>query len=100
MDLDNISENTEIYVENKKYIILNNLDMIPIIIWKDKEVVRDLVISRTMKKAIQKVGEEKYGRGNFFIDRFQKGDEKYLTWYCRPNRNPELIEEQSKKDRK
>ena len=100
MDLDNISENTEIYVENKKYIILNNLDMIPIIIWKDKEVVRDLAISRTMKKAIQKVGEEKYGRGNFFIDRFQKGDEKYLTWYCRPNRNPELIEEQSKKDRK
>lgn len=100
MDLDNISENTEIYVENKKYIILNNLDMIPIIIWKDKEVVRDLVISRTMKKAIQKIGEEKYGRGNFFIDRFQKGDEKYLTWYCRPNRNPELIEEQSKKDRK
>jgi len=87
-------------VENKKYIILNNLDMIPIIIWKDKEVVRDLAISRTMKKAIQKVGEEKYGRGNFFIDRFQKGDEKYLTWYCRPNRNPELIEEQSKKDRK
>ena len=100
MDLNNISENTEIYVENKKYIILNNLDMIPIIIWKDKKVVRDLVISRTMKKAIQKVGEEKYGRGNFFIDRFQKGDEKYLTWYCRPNRNPELIEEQSKKDRK
>ena len=100
MDLDNISENTEIYVENKKYIILNNLDMIPIIIWKDKEVVRDLAISRTMKKAIQKIGEEKYGRGNFFIDRFQKGDEKYLTWYCRPNRNPELIEEQSKKDRK
>ena len=100
MDLNNISENTEIYVENKKYIILNNLDMIPIIIWKDKEVVRDLAISRTMKKAIQKVGEEKYGRGNFFIDRFQKSDEKYLTWYCRPNRNPELIEEQSKKDRK
>jgi len=100
MDLNNISENTEIYVENKKYIILNNLDMIPIIIWKDKEVVRDLAISRTMKKAIQKIGEEKYGRGNFFIDRFQKGDEKYLTWYCRPNRNPELIEEQSKKDRK
>ena len=100
MDLDNISENTEIYVENKKYIILNNLDMIPIIIWKDKEVVRDLAISRTMKKAIQKIGEEKYGRGNFFIDRFQKGDEKYLTWYCRPNRNLELIEEQSKKDRK
>jgi len=100
MDLDNISENTEIYVENNEYIILNNSDLIPIIIWKDKEVVRDLVISRAMKKALQEVGEEKYGRGNFFIDRFQKGDGKYLTWYCRPNRNPELIEEQAKKNRK
>jgi hypothetical protein len=100
MDLDNISENTEIYVENNEYIILNNSDLIPIIIWKDKEVVRDLAISRVMKKTLQEVGEEKYGRGNFFIDRFQKGDEKYLTWYCRPNRNPELIEEQAKKNRK
>jgi hypothetical protein len=96
MDLNNISGNTEIYLENKEFIILNNSDMIPIIIWKDKDVVRDLTISRTMKKAIQKVGEEKYGRGNFFIDRFQKGDEKYLTWYCRPNMNPELIEERSR----
>jgi hypothetical protein len=49
-----------------------------------------------MKKAIQAVGEEKYGKGNFFIDRFQSGKEKYLTWYCRPNMNPKLIEERSK----
>ena len=49
-----------------------------------------------MKKAIQTVGEEKYGRGNFFIDRFQSGGEIHLTWYCRPNMNPELIEERSK----
>ena len=93
MDLNNISGNTEIYLENKEFIILNNSDMIPIIIWKDKDLVRNLTISRTMKKAIQKVGEEKSGRGNCFIDRFQTGDEKYLTWYCRPNMNPELIEE-------
>ena len=64
--------------------------------WKDKDVVRDLKISRIMKKAIQTVGEEKYGRGNFFIDRFQSGEETHLTWYCRPNMNPELIEERSK----
>ena len=50
-----------------------------------------------MKKAIQAVGEEKFGRGNFFIDRFQSGEEMHLTWYCRPNMNPELIEERSKK---
>jgi hypothetical protein len=96
MDLNNISENTEIYVEDNEYIILDNSNGIPVIIWKDKEVVRDLMISRTMKKALQKVGDDKYGKGNFFIDRFQKGDEKYLTWYCRPNMNPELIEERSR----
>ena len=96
MDLSNISENTEIYVEDNEYIILDNSNGIPVIIWKDKEVVRDLMISRTMKKALRKVGDGKYGKGNFFIDRFQKGDEKYLTWYCRPNMNPELIEERSR----
>ena len=96
MDLDNISENTEIYEDTEDYIILDNEENIPVIMWKDKDVVRDLKISRIMKKAIQTVGEEKYGRGNFFIDRFQSGSEIYLTWYCRPNMNPELIEERSK----
>ena len=71
MDLDNISENTEIYENTEDYIILDNEENIPVIMWKDKDVVRDLKISRIMKKAIQEVGEEKYGRGNFFIDRFQ-----------------------------
>jgi len=96
MDLDNISENTEIYEDTEDYIILDNEENIPVIMWKDKDVVRDLKISRIMKKAIQEVGEEKYGRGNFFIDRFQSGSEIHLTWYCRPNMNPELIEERSK----
>ena len=96
MDLDNVSENTHIYEETDDYIILDNEQKMPVIMWKDKNVVRDLKISRIMKKAIQSVGEEKYGRGNFFIDRFQSGEETYLTWYCRPNMNPELIEERSK----
>ena len=82
MDLDNISENTEIYEDTEDYIILDNEENIPVIMWKDKDVVRDLKISRIMKKAIQTVGEEKYGRGNFFIDRFQSGGEIHLTWYC------------------
>ena len=99
MDLDNISENTIIYEETEDYIILDNHQNMPVIIWKDKNVVRDLKISRIMKKAIQNVGEEKYGRGNFFIDRFPEGNEKHLTWYCRPNMNPELIKERSKSRR-
>jgi hypothetical protein len=96
MELENIPENAEIYDETEEYIILNNQQMVPMIVWKDKNVTRDLKVSRTMKKAIQNVGEKKYGRGNFFIDRFQEGDEKYLTWYCKPNMNPELIKERSK----
>ena len=71
MELDNVSENTHIYEETEDYIILDNEQKMPVIIWKDKDVVRDLKISRIMKKAIQTVGEEKYGRGNFFIDRFK-----------------------------
>jgi len=92
MELENIPDETE------EYIIIDNLQMMPMIVWKEKNVTRDLKVSRTMKKAIQSVGEKKYGRGNFFIDRFQEGDEKYLTWYCRPNMNPELIKERSKND--
>ena len=94
--LENTPKDAEIYDETDEYIIIDNKEKIPMIMWKDKEVVRDLKINRIMKKAIQEVGEEKYGRGNFFIDRFQSGEEKYLTWYCRPNMNPELIEEISK----
>ena len=96
MELENIPENAEIYEETEEYIILDNQKMMPMIIWKEKNVTRDLKVSRMMKNAIQRVGEKKYGRGNFFIDRFQEGDEKYLTWYCRPNMNPELIKERSK----
>ena len=96
MDLDNVSENTHIYEETEDYIILDNEQKMPVIMWKDKNVVRDLKISRIMKKAIQSIGEEKYGRGNFLIDRFQSGEETHLTWYCRSNMNPELIEERSK----
>jgi hypothetical protein len=44
-----------------------------------------------MKKAIQSVGEKKYGRGNFFIDRFPEGDEIYLTWYCKPNVREDFV---------
>jgi len=97
MTFTNVPENTHIYEETENYIILDNNQNMPAIIWKDKNVVRDLKISRIMKKAIQTVGEEKYGRGNFFIDRFPEGNEMHLTWYCRPNMNPELIEERSKK---
>ena len=98
MELENIPENAEIYDETEEYIVIDNQQMMPMIVWKEKNVTRNLKISRAMKKAIQGVGEKKYGRGNFFIDRFQEGDEKYLTWYCRPNMNPELIKERSKND--
>ena len=96
MKLENTPKNAEVYDETDEYIIIDNMEMMPMIVWKDKNVVRDLKVSRTMKKALQSVGEEKYGRGNFFVDRFPESDEKYLTWYCRPNMNPEMIKERSK----
>ena len=95
MKLENTPENAEVYDETDEYIIIDNMEMMPMIVWKDNNVIRDLKVSRTMKKALQSVCEEKYGRGNFFVDRFPEGDEKYLTWYCRPNMNPEMIKEKS-----
>ena len=91
MELKNIPENAEIYDETEEYLIIDNQQMMPMIVWKDKDVIRDLKVSRTMKKAIQNVGEKKYGRGNFFIDRFPEGDEIYLTWYCKPNVREDFI---------
>ena len=62
------------------------------------KVITDYITLHNRKpvKALQNIGEEKYGRGNFFVDRFPEGAEKYLTWYCRPNMNPEMIKERSK----
>ena len=73
MKLENTPENAEVYDETDEYIIIDNVEMVPMIVWKDKNVIRDLKVSRTMKKALQNVGEEKYGRGNFFVDRFPEG---------------------------
>jgi len=83
--LKNTPKDAEIYDETDEYIIIDNKENIPMIIWKDKYVVKDIQIARTMKKAINEVGKKKYGNGNFFIDRFPEGDEIYLTWYCKPN---------------
>ena len=56
MELEDIPENAEIYEETEEYIILDNQKMMPMIIWKEKNVTRVLKVSRTMKKAIQNVG--------------------------------------------
>jgi len=91
VELENTPDDAKIYEETNEYIIVDNRQKIPMIVWKDKEVIRDLKVSRTMKKALQSVGEKKYGSGNFFIDRFPEGDEKYLTWYCRPNVREDFV---------
>ena len=58
MELENIPENAEIYDETEEYIIIDNQQMMPMIVWKDKNVTRDLKVGRMMKKAIQMVGEK------------------------------------------
>ena len=50
MELEDIPENAEIYEETEEYIILDNQKMMPMIIWKEKNVTRDLKVSRTMKR--------------------------------------------------
>ena len=42
MELENIPENAEIYDETEEYIIIDNLQMMPMIVWKEKNVTRDL----------------------------------------------------------
>ena len=91
MELENTPDDAETYEETNEYIIIDNKQKIPMIVWKDKEVVRDLHIMSTMKKAIHEVGEKKYGSGNFFIDRFPEGDEEHFTWYCRPNVRQDFV---------
>jgi len=78
MELENIPENAEIYDETEEYIIIDNQQMMPMIIWKEKNATRDLKIGRMMKKAIQRVGEKKYGRGNFFIASIQMVPKYYF----------------------
>ena len=48
MELQNIPENAEIYDETEEYIIIDNLQMMPMIVWKEKNVTRDLKVSLSL----------------------------------------------------
>jgi hypothetical protein len=39
-----------------------------------------------MENALRKVGEEKFGEGEFFIDKVQREVPDHLHWHARPNR--------------
>lgn len=38
-----------------------------------------------MENALMKVGEEKFGKGEFFIDKVQRQVLDHLHWHARPN---------------
>ena len=45
-----------------------------------------------MEDALNKVGEEKFGKGEFFIDKSQRQVPDHLHWHARPNRFSENYE--------
>lgn len=49
-----------------------------------------MTVSKTeafdMENALRKVGEEKFGEGEFFIDKVQREVPDHLHWHARPNR--------------
>ena len=39
-----------------------------------------------MENALRKVGEEKFGKDEFFIDKVQREIPDHLPWHARPNK--------------
>jgi hypothetical protein len=39
-----------------------------------------------MEEALFKIGEEKFGKGEFYIDKAQREVPDHLHWHARPNR--------------
>lgn len=50
---------------------------------------------REMRDALRDYGNTRYGRGNFLIDRFPIEFPGHFHWHCRPNLNPQLVEERA-----
>ena len=45
-----------------------------------------------MENALEKVGEKKFGKGKFYIDKVQREVLDHLHWHARPNRFTENYE--------
>ena len=45
-----------------------------------------------MENALEKVGEKKFGKGKFYIDKVQRQVPDHLHWHARPNRFTENYE--------
>ena len=58
-------------------------------VWRG-EPLHTMTVSKTeafdMENALRKVGEEKFGEGEFFIDKVQREVPDHLHWHARPNR--------------
>jgi hypothetical protein len=48
-----------------------------------------------MRDALRQHGNVLYGRGNYLIDRFPAEFLDHFHWHCRPNLNPQLVEERA-----
>ncbi len=65
------------------------------VVWRG-EPMHTMEISKKdwteMENALKKIGEEKFGKGEFFIDKVQRQVPDHLHWHARPNRFTENYE--------
>ena len=68
---------------------------LPMAVWRG-EPLHTMTVSKMeafdMENALRKVGEEKFGKDEFFIDKIQREVPDHLHWHARPNRFPENYE--------
>ena len=73
-----------------RWIIIDCMScVLPMAVWRGKplhtmDVPEKDVID--MENALRKVGEEKFGKEQFFIDKIQREVPDHLHWHARPNR--------------
>ena len=68
---------------------------LPLLLWNEHASEPSRTQRREMRDALRDYGNTYYGRGNFLIDRFPAEYPDHFHWHCRPNLNPQLVEERA-----
>ena len=97
--LDDVARENRLFFENENLIVSLSLEKgIPFAVWKEPSNKQIPDMRKEMKAVLMKAGDEYYGRGNYFIDRYQNRYSDHMVWYARPNMNLEF--NQHKMDKK
>ena len=68
---------------------------LPLLLWSAHGTEPSRAQRREMRDALRQHGNVLYGRGNYLIDRFPAEFPDHFHWHCRPNLNPQLVEERA-----